>query len=193
MGGSFSRSSLNKLAGATSAWAGAITGTFVLLALPLTPLLEDLPNAILGAIVVGAVVKLIRIGDLIGLARTNPVQALVGIGTLAATLWSAPRVERGVIVGVCLALCAHLYRELTVTSPHFRVGNTLTIAPEGVLWFATIPGVERQIRAHSAEYAELELDRDSTILSDMALDQTQQHVYAISETKVWAPLALYII
>ena len=31
VGGSFSRSSLNKLAGATSAWAGAITGAFVLL------------------------------------------------------------------------------------------------------------------------------------------------------------------
>ncbi len=156
VGGSFSRSSLNKLAGATSAWAGAITGAFVLLALPLTPLLEDLPGAILGAIVFGAVVKLIRLDVLMELARVNRIQALVGVGTFAATLLSAPRVERGVLVGVGLALFAHLYRELTISSPYVRVDDTLTIAPEGVLWFATIPGVERQIRSHSAQYEELE-------------------------------------
>ena len=156
VGGSFSRSSLNKLAGASSAWAGAITGAFVLLALPLTPLLEDLPGAILGAIVLGAVIKLVRLDALFELARVNWVQALVGLGTFAATLVSAPRVERGVLVGVGLALFAHLYRELKVASPFVRVENTLTIAPEGVLWFATVAGLERQIRAHSAQFEELE-------------------------------------
>jgi SulP family sulfate permease len=156
VGGSFSRSSLNKLAGARTAWAGAITGAFVLLALPLTPLLKDLPDAILGAIVVGAVMKLIRLDELIALARANRIQALVGFGTLTATIFSAPRVERGVMIGVVLALLVHLYRELTITSPYVRVENTLTIAPEGVLWFATIPGVERQIRSHAADYEELE-------------------------------------
>lgn len=44
VGGSFSRSSLNRLAGARTAWAGAITGAFVLLALPLTTMLRDLPR-----------------------------------------------------------------------------------------------------------------------------------------------------
>ena len=156
VGGSFSRSSLNKLAGASSAWAGAITGAFVLLALPLTPLLEDLPGAILGAVVLGAVIKLVRLDALFELARVNWVQALVGLGTFAATLVSAPRVERGVLVGVGLALFAHLYRELKVASPFVRVENTLTIAPEGVLWFATVSGLERQIRAHSAQFEELE-------------------------------------
>ncbi|MEM8707991.1 MAG: SulP family inorganic anion transporter [Actinomycetota bacterium] len=156
VGGSFSRSSLNKLAGATSAWAGAITGAFVLLALPLTPLLEDLPSAILGAIVVGAVAKLIRLDDLWALARTNRFQALVGGGTLVATLASAPRVERGVLVGVGLALAAHLIRELKVTTPSSRRGPTLIVAPEGVLWFGNIPSVERLIRAEIAEHQDLE-------------------------------------
>ena len=156
VGGSFSRSSLNKLAGARTAWAGAITGGFVLCALPLTPLLEDLPAAVLGSIVIAAVMKLIRLDELVALARTNRIQALVGFGTLAATILSAPRVERGVMIGVVLALLVHLFRELRVTSPYVRAGTVLTIAPEGVLWFATIPGVERQIRAHSAEYEELD-------------------------------------
>ena len=163
VGGSFSRSSLNKLAGATSAWAGAITGAFVLLALPLTPLLETLPNAVLGAIVVGVVAKLIRLDDLWALLRANRVQALVGVGTLAATLASAPRVERGVMVGVGLALLAHLYRELSVTTPSVREGNTLTVAPEGVLWFAAIPSVERLIRAAIADEDDLD-----TVVLDLA-------------------------
>lgn len=155
VGGSFSRSSLNRLAGANSAWAGAITGAFVLLALPLTPLLEDLPSAILGAIVLGAVIKLVAIGDLIRLVQRNLLQAAVGIGTLVATLASAPRVERGVLVGVALALGAHLYRELRVTTPSSRDGDVLTVAPEGVLWFATIPSVERLIRRQIADHADI--------------------------------------
>ena len=155
VGGSFSRSSLNRLAGANSAWAGAITGTFVLLALPLTPLLEDLPSAILGAIVLGAVVKLVAVGELVRLVRRNLLQAAVGIGTLVATLVSAPRVERGILVGVALALGSHLYRELQVTTPSSRNGDVLTVAPEGVLWFATIPNIERLIRLEIAEHPDI--------------------------------------
>ena len=135
----------------------------MLLALPLTPLLETLPNAVLGAIVVGAVAKLIRLDDLWILLRANRVQALVGVGTLAATLASAPRVERGVMVGVGLALLAHLYRELSVTTPSVRKGNTLTVSPEGVLWFATIPSVERLIRAAIADEHDLD-----TVVLDLA-------------------------
>ena len=104
VGGSFSRSSLNRLAGATSAWAGAITGGVVLLTLPATPLLENLPQAILGAVVIGAVIKLIDVRGMRQLGRTSAWHFLVGAGTLAATLVTAPRVERGVIIGVVLSL-----------------------------------------------------------------------------------------
>ncbi|MGB1653645.1 MAG: SulP family inorganic anion transporter [Acidimicrobiales bacterium] len=155
VGGSFSRSSLNRLAGANSAWAGAITGAFVMLALPLTPLLETLPGAILGAIVLGAVIKLVALGELVRLVQRNLLQAAVGVGTLVATLVSAPRVERGVLVGVALALGSHLYRELRVTTPSSRTGDVLTVAPEGVLWFATIPNIERLIRSEIAEHPDI--------------------------------------
>ncbi|MDJ0768872.1 MAG: SulP family inorganic anion transporter [Ilumatobacter sp.] len=104
VGGSFSRSSLNRMAGATSAWAGAITGAFVLLTLPLTPVLRDLPQAILGAIVIGAVAKLINLRGLWDLRHRGTPHLLVGAATLAATLATAPRVERGVIVGIAVSL-----------------------------------------------------------------------------------------
>ncbi len=156
VGGSFSRSSLNRLAGATSPWAGAITGAFVLFALPLTPMLEELPRAILGAIVVGAVLKLIRLRELLELIRQSGVQAVVGIGTLVATLASAPRVERGVLIGIGLAFAAHLYREMSVSAQSRRHGDTVTVTPHGVLWFATVPQIERAIRRELAEHLEVE-------------------------------------
>ena len=156
VGGSFSRSSLNRMAGATSPWSGAVTGLIVLLALPLTPLLEKLPGAILGAIVLVAVFKLIKIDDLVTLFYQSLPQAVVGVGTLAATLAFAPRVERGVMVGVGLAVAVHLYRELTVTIESSRHDDVLTVAPQGVLWFATVPQIDRLIRAKIAEHPDID-------------------------------------
>jgi SulP family sulfate permease len=155
VGGSFSRSSLNRLAGATSAWAGAISGAFVLLALPLTPMLERLPRAILGAIVVGAVLKLINWRGLYGLLHESYPQAVVGIGTLVATLASAPRVERGVLAGIGLAVGVHLFREMTVSAESEREGDTVIVRPHGVLWFASVPQVERSIRQQLVEHEEI--------------------------------------
>ncbi len=163
VGGSFSRSSLNRLAGATSAWSGAITGLVVLAALPLTPLLADLPGAVLGAIVVVAVLNLIRIGDLLRLLTESRPQAVVGIGTLVATLAFTPRVERGVLVGIGLSLCVHLYRELYVTVEGRVEGRCLTVAPRGVLWFASVPQIERLIRAEITRHQQL-----STVIVDLA-------------------------
>lgn len=155
VGGSFSRSSLNRLAGAESAWSGAITGLFILAALPFTPVLENLPRATLGAIVIVAVMKLIRLDELLILCRQSWPQAGVAAGTLIATLASAPRVERGVIAGVGLALAVHLHRELSVTATATRTGDELTVSPQGVLWFATVPQVERIIREEVAAHPDL--------------------------------------
>jgi len=155
VGGSFSRSALSRLAGARTAWAGAINGAFVLVAVPFIPLLEPLPMAILGATVVGAVIKLVRLDHLWALVNQSRPQALVGVGTFVATLLAAPRVERGVMVGVALALAVHLYRELTITTPSRRHGDRLIVAPEGVLWFATVPGLDRMIRGEIADHPDL--------------------------------------
>ena len=150
VGGSFSRSSLNRLAGATSAWSGAITGAFVLVVLPLTPLLEDLPTAVLGVIVIVVVVRLVDVKEMARLPRGSLPQALVGAGTTLATIALAPRVERGVLVGIGLAVAVHLYRELQVAAPGERDGDTLTVRPNGVMWFATVPQVERLVREELA-------------------------------------------
>jgi len=104
VGGSFSRSSLNRLAGATSAWAGAITGAFVLVAVPFTPVLRDLPEAVLGAVVIAAVIKLVDLRGVWNLLAVSRTQFAIGAVTLTATLASAPRIERGVLIGIAMSL-----------------------------------------------------------------------------------------
>ena len=59
------------------------------------------------------------------------------------------------MVGVALALAVHLYRELTITTPSRRHGDRLIVAPEGVLWFATVPGLDRMIRGEIADHPDL--------------------------------------
>ena len=155
VGGSFSRSSLNRMAGATSAWSGAVTGAFVLAVLPLLPLIEDLPRAVLGAVVIVAVVRLVDVREMARLPRGSFPQAMVGAGTTLATIALAPRVERGVLVGIGLAVAVHLYREMQVTAPGERDGNTLIVRPKGVMWFATVPQVERVVREELARHHDL--------------------------------------
>ena len=150
VGGSFSRSSLNRMAGATSAWSGAITGAFILVVLPLVTLLEDLPTAVLGVIVIVVVLRLVDVQEMARLPRGSFPQALVGAGTTLATIGFAPRVERGVMVGIGLAIAVHLYREMQVTTPGERNHDTLTVRPKGVMWFATVPQVERSVREELA-------------------------------------------
>ncbi len=146
VGGSFSRSSLNRMAGATSPWAGAITGLCVLAALPATPLLAELPRAVLATIVILAVVGLLRFDQLVDLVRRNRAQGAVATGTLVATLATAPRIERGVLIGIGLALVVHLFRELKVTADSEWSDGRLVVRPKGVLWFATIASVDELIR-----------------------------------------------
>jgi len=155
VGGSFSRSSLNRLAGANSRLAGAVSGATVLVAIPLVGLLEELPTAVLGAIVVVAVAKLIVPAAFIRLLRESPAQAFVAFGTLAAVLVASPRIELGVLVGVVLSIGVHLFRELQVTADSTIDGDRLDIRPKGVLWFATVPQIGRVIRTEVATHPEL--------------------------------------
>ena len=108
VGGSFSRSSLNRLAGAQTRWSGLVTGAAVLTFLPFTDVLAPLPRATLGGVVIAAVVGLVRPVALVSIVRRSPADALVAWTTFVATLTMAPRVERGVLVGILLSLAVGL-------------------------------------------------------------------------------------
>ena len=110
VGGSFSRSSLNRLAGARTRWSGLVTGIVVLAFLPFADVLETLPRAVLGGVGIAAVLGLIQPRKLLGLARASTGDGVVALGTFAATLALAPRVDRAVLVGIMLALAVRARR-----------------------------------------------------------------------------------
>ncbi|MFA9565547.1 MAG: SulP family inorganic anion transporter [Acidimicrobiales bacterium] len=154
VGGSFSRSSLNRMAGATTRWSGAVTGLVVLLFLPVSPIFEDLPRAILGAIVFGAGYKLIQARAMVGLWTTSPPQAALAWTTFAVTLMMAPRVDLGIMVGVALAILSHVWLETTVRAKVDYDDGTLRIQPRGVIWFVSAPALEDLLIDHLAEHPE---------------------------------------
>jgi len=145
VGGSFSRSSLGRLAGARTRWSGAVTGVVVLAALPVAFLLAPLPKAVLGATVIGAVAKLLDPRPVLEIWSKSRPQALIALTTLGTTLAFAPHVEYGVLAGIVLALVVHVWREASVQVPIEIEGSTLHLRPSGVLWFGTAAHLQEQV------------------------------------------------
>jgi len=148
VGGSFSRTSLAHLAGARTRWAGFMAGLAVLLFLPFSSVLAPLPKAVLAAVVITAVSKLVRLRPLLRLWRLSRPQALVGWTAFVLTLVMAPHVEEAVILSVVLAMSVHLWRELTPGFVARTEGDRLHLELRGVLWFGSAPILERALLAH---------------------------------------------
>ncbi len=109
--GSFSRSALNYAAGARTGLSAVFAGIVVLLTLLfLTPLLRHLPQAILAAIIIAAVLALIDFTRLRHAWQVSRGDGLAGIATFIATLTMAPRLLEGILIGTALAIALHLHR-----------------------------------------------------------------------------------
>jgi len=48
------------------------------------------------------------------LMRNDPGQVLIAAGTLLATLITAPRIDRGIVLGVLLSFIAYLFKKFQV-------------------------------------------------------------------------------
>ncbi len=142
VGASFSRSALNRLAGARTRWSGLVTGLSVLAFLPFMGLLSPLPKATLAGIVLVSVVSLLRLPDLFRIRRYSRPQGHIAWITFGLTLLLAPRIDYAVLVGIGLAVAHHLRREQRVLVDVWLDDETLNIRPRGVLWFGSAPLVE---------------------------------------------------
>jgi SulP family sulfate permease len=115
--GGLSRSVVNFDAGAETPAAGAFTAVGIALtALFLTPLLFFLPKAVLGAIVIAAVLTLVDVGAL----KRTFVYSKADFAAMAATIlvtWTKG-IEAGLIVGVAVSIFLHLYK---TSRPHIAV------------------------------------------------------------------------
>ena len=110
---SFSRSALNLYAGAQTGWATVFSVGVVVLALLLfTPVLRHVPQAVLAAIVVAAVLGLIQPRGFVRLWRISRVETVIAAVTFIVTLAAAPALYWGVLTGVLMALSLFLYQRL---------------------------------------------------------------------------------
>ena len=141
VGGSFSRSAINRTAGAKTRWSGAVTGLAVLAVLPFAWLISPLPKASLAAIVIAAVLGFIKLPQLYGLWHMSRPQALLAWTTFGLTLVLSPRIDLAVLVGVALAIGVHLWREQNLGFEAWLEDNTgdsvVHVRPHGVLWFGS--------------------------------------------------------
>ncbi len=110
---SFSRSALNLYAGAQSAWATIFSVAVILvILLCFTAVLQPVPQSVLAAIVVAAVLGLIKPRAFVQLYKINRVEAATAVVTFVITLLSAPRLYWGVLAGVVMGLSHFLHTRL---------------------------------------------------------------------------------
>ena len=112
--GSFSRSAVNINAGAATGMSSVFTGVFVLLTLLfLTPLLYHLPQAVLAAVIIMAVIGLINFKAIKHAWQANKHDGIAAVATFFATLAFAPHLDNGIMVGAGLAIGLYLLRTMT--------------------------------------------------------------------------------
>ena len=111
--GSFSRSAVNMNMGATSGLSAVFTALIVLVTLLfLTPLLYHLPQAVLAAIIIMAVGGLVNIEGVRHAWKAHKHDGIAAIVTFVATLFFAPHLDNGILVGAGLAIVLFLLRTM---------------------------------------------------------------------------------
>jgi SulP family sulfate permease len=111
--GSFSRSAVNLNAGAATGMSSVFAGVIVLVTLLfLTPLLYHLPQAVLAAVIMMAVIGLINFSAIKHAWHAQKHDGIAAVVTFAATLGFAPHLDSGIIVGAGLAIILYLFRTM---------------------------------------------------------------------------------
>ena len=109
--GSFSRSAVNFNSGAITGLSSVVTGAIVGVTLIFfTPLLYHLPQATLAAVIIMAVIKLIRIKPIKHEWDVQPHDAIVSVITFFLTILMAPHLDKGMLIGVMLSLGLYVWR-----------------------------------------------------------------------------------
>ncbi len=114
--GSFSRSAVNLQSGAISGLASVFTSLAVVIVLLFfTPLLYHLPQSVLAAVIMMAVVGLINMSGFLHAWKAQWYDGLISIITFICTLGFAPHLDKGIMIGVVLSLSVFLYKMMRPT------------------------------------------------------------------------------
>jgi len=111
--GSFSRSAVNLQAGAVTGMSSVFTSLMVVVALLFfTPLLYHLPQAVLAAVIMMAVIGLINASGFVHAWKAQWYDGAISIISFVATLAFAPHLDKGIMIGVGLSLAVFLYKSM---------------------------------------------------------------------------------
>lgn len=111
--GSFSRSAVNLQAGAATGFSSVFTSATVVLALFFfTPLLYHLPQSVLAAVIMMAVIGLLNASGFMHAWKAQWYDGAISITTFLCTLAFAPHLDKGIMVGVVLSLLVFLYKSM---------------------------------------------------------------------------------
>ncbi|MGD8251564.1 MAG: SulP family inorganic anion transporter, partial [Desulfobacterales bacterium] len=111
--GSFSRSAVNLQAGAATGLSSVFTSLAVVIVLLFfTPLLYHLPQAVLAAVIMMAVIGLVNVSGFMHAWKAQWYDGAISIITFVCTLLFAPHLDKGIMVGVILSLGVFLYKSM---------------------------------------------------------------------------------
>lgn len=111
--GSFSRSAVNLQAGAVSGLSSVFTSLAVVIVLIFfTPLLYHLPQSVLAAVIMIAVIGLVNVSGFIHAWKAQWYDGAISIITFVCTLGFAPHLDKGIMIGVVLSLSVFLYKSM---------------------------------------------------------------------------------
>ncbi|BBO86313.1 hypothetical protein DSCO28_68790 [Desulfosarcina ovata subsp. sediminis] len=111
--GSFSRSAVNLQAGAVSGLSSVFTSAAVVIVLLFfTPLLYHLPQAVLAAVIMMAVIGLLNVSGFIHAWKAKWYDGAISIIAFVSTLVFAPHLDKGIMIGVVLSLMVFLYKSM---------------------------------------------------------------------------------
>jgi sulfate permease, SulP family len=114
--GSFSRSAVNLQAGAVSGLSSVFTSlTVVIVLLFFTPLLYHLPQSVLAAVIMMAVIGLVNVSGFIHAWKAQWYDGAISIITFVFTLAFAPHLDKGIMIGVILSVTVFLYKSMRPT------------------------------------------------------------------------------
>jgi SulP family sulfate permease len=195
--GSFSRSAVNLNAGAVTGLSNVFAGLIVLVTLLfLTPLLYHLPQAVLAAVIMMAVIGLVNFKAIAHAWHTHKHDGVAAVVTFVATLAFAPHLDNGIMVGAGLAIILYLYRTMKprvailgrhpdgslrdVKVHNLPVSeNIIAMRYDGSLYFANVPYFEDTVLeavANNPQAKHLLIVADGINQLDASGDEVIHHV-----------------
>jgi SulP family sulfate permease len=171
--GSFSRSAVNLQAGAVSGVSSVITSIVVIITLLFfTPMLYHLPQAVLAAVIMMAVIGLVNIKGFVHAWKAQWYDGAISVLSFLVTLYFAPHLDKGIMVGVALSMVVFLYKSMRPvvaslsmneenvlqSAEHFRLKGCRHISVvrfDGALFFANASYLDEQVAKFRTDQPDL--------------------------------------